>query len=147
MMMINTNGRHLLVEYWDCDSDVLDDPSVIESLMREAAIAAGATIVGTVFHQFSPCGVSGVVVVQESHLSVHTWPEAGYAAVDFYTCGDCVPETAHRLLREGFGSRRFELVVVERGLARPPRSIRVRDVVAVTPPESAVALAVQEMPA
>ena len=66
-----------------------------------------------------------VVVVKESHLSVHTWPEAGYAAVDFFSCGDCAPEEAHAVLREGLGAERSELMVVHRGLTGPDGSMRV----------------------
>ena len=95
---------------------MLDNLEAIEALMKQAAIAAGATIVTSTFHRFVPQGVSGVVVVQESHLSIHTWPEVGYAAVDFYTCGDCVPEEAHKTLFDGLQARDYELMVVERGL-------------------------------
>lgn len=84
-------------------------------MLQRAAIAAGATIVGKVFHRFSPHGVSGVVVVQESHISIHTWPEEGYAAVDFYTCGECSPERAHDLLNEELAATSYELVTVSRG--------------------------------
>lgn len=113
---LNTRGRHLLVEYGGCSPSKLDDLDAVEALMKEAAVAAGATIVTSTFHRFMPQGVSGVVVVQESHLSIHTWPEVGYAAVDFYTCGDCVPEEAHRTLFEGLEARDYELMTVERGI-------------------------------
>src|SRR5690554_1084674 len=113
---LNTRGRHLLVEYGGCSPEVLDNLELVEKLMKQAAEAAGATIVTSTFHRFMPQGVSGVVVVQESHLSIHTWPEVGYAAVDFYTCGDCVPEEAHRSLFEGLQARDYEIMVVERGL-------------------------------
>ena len=113
--MIDTLGRHLLVEYRGCEADILNDYDRIESMLQRAAIAAGATIVGKVFHRFSPHGVSGVVVVQESHISIHTWPEEGYAAVDFYTCGECSPERAHDLLNEELAATSYELVTVSRG--------------------------------
>ena len=71
--------------------DVLNDPARLETLMKRGVVAARATTLGTIFRRFSPQGVSGVVVVEESHFSIHTWPEYGYAAVDFYTCGDCLP--------------------------------------------------------
>jgi S-adenosylmethionine decarboxylase proenzyme len=86
--------------------------------MKRAALAAQTTLVQSVFHRFSPQGVSGVVVVEESHLSIHTWPEYGYAAVDFFTCGEGLPESAHAVLREGLGAERSEVMKVERGL--PP---------------------------
>ncbi len=80
-------GRHLLLELYACDRDRLDDLTRLERALKEAARRSGATIVETVFHRFMPHGVSGVVVVAESHLAIHTWPEYGYAAVDFFTCG------------------------------------------------------------
>lgn len=121
---METRGRHLLAEYRGCDRARLDDEAVVEALMRRAAAAAGATVVAACFHRFAPQGVTGVVVVEESHLSVHTWPEHGYAAVDFFTCGACDPEVAHRVIGDGLGARRAELLLIERGL-EGPRSMRV----------------------
>lgn len=83
-------GRHILVEFMNCKADVLNDVAAIESAMVEAAKIAGATVINSTFHHFSPYGVSGVVVIQESHLAIHTWPEYRYAAVDLFTCGDTV---------------------------------------------------------
>lgn len=123
---MDTKGRHLLVEYYGCQKAILDDVKRVETLLKRAAAAAGATVVQSVFHRFAPQGVSGVVVVEESHLSVHTWPETGYAAVDFYTCGDCLPERAHDVLRDGFQPSHAEVILVERGL-RGPRSMQVRE--------------------
>ncbi len=111
-----TAGRHLVAEYRDCDPAVLNDIDAITSLMQRAAVAAGATVVSTAFHRFSPTGVSGVVVIQESHLSVHTWPEQSYAAIDFYTCGTCDPKLAHDVLAEGLGAGHGELVMLRRGV-------------------------------
>lgn len=83
-------GRHILVEFLNCKADVLNDVVAIEKAMVEAAQIAGATVINSTFHHFSPYGVSGVVVIQESHLAIHTWPEYRYAAVDLFTCGDTV---------------------------------------------------------
>lgn len=83
-------GRHILVEFLNCKADVLNDVAAIENAMVEAAQIAGATVINSTFHHFSPYGVSGVVVIQESHLAIHTWPEYRYAAVDLFTCGDTV---------------------------------------------------------
>ncbi len=88
--MLNALGRHILVEFSDCNPEVLNDVSVIEKSMIEAAQIAGATVINSNFHHFSPFGVSGVVVIQESHLAIHTWPEYRYAAVDLFTCGETV---------------------------------------------------------
>lgn len=113
---METLGRHLLAEYHGCNPEVLNDLKRIENLMNEAAVAAGATVVQSAFHLFRPHGVSGVVIVQESHLSIHTWPETGYAAVDFYTCGEASPEAAHAWLANGLKADRCDLMVVNRGL-------------------------------
>lgn len=121
---MKTTGRHLLVEYRGCDPVLLNDQAYVERLMRRAAEVAGATIVASVFRDFTPQGVTGVVVVEESHLSIHTWPEYGYAAVDFYTCGDCSPDAAHRLLNEELQAREAEVMAVARG-EQSPQSIRV----------------------
>ena len=116
---MDTFGRHLLAEYRGCSADFLDDAPAVEALLREAADAAGATVVQVVLHRFAPQGVSGVVVVEESHLSIHTWPERGYAAVDFYSCGDCSAEAAHAVLEAAFGPESAELMIVERGRGGP----------------------------
>ncbi len=93
-------GKHLIVELSDCDPVVLNDVTAMEEYLNEAARKSGATIVRSVFHRYNPQGVSGVVVIAESHLSLHTWPEYGYAAVDFFTCGDRVdPYKAHDYLK------------------------------------------------
>lgn len=140
---MDTLGRHLLAEYHGCDSSVLDDLNLVETLMNEAAIAAKATVVQSAFHLFRPQGVSGVVIVQESHLSIHTWPEEGYAAVDFYTCGDCEPELAHAWLAQALKAKHCDLMVVERGMRdRAGSSMAiVRDEVQTTPPRVELRLA------
>ena len=83
-------GRHILADFYGCRATDLDSPAFIQDCMHNAAIKANATIVQEDFHKFSPWGVSGVVVIQESHLTIHTWPEYSYAAVDLFTCGDGV---------------------------------------------------------
>ncbi len=118
-------GEHLLAEFAGCDADFLNDPRAMEALLVKAAEAAGATVVAKVFHQFRPQGVTGVVVVAESHLSIHTWPELGYASADLYTCGDARPIRAYEVLREGLAARDAELLEVRRGLTSGPR-MRVR---------------------
>ncbi|HUV31858.1 MAG TPA: adenosylmethionine decarboxylase [Acidobacteriota bacterium] len=114
---MKTLGRHLIVEYSECDRAVLDDEHLIEEYMNEAVRQSGATAVGSVFHRYSPQGVSGVVVIAESHISVHTWPEYGYAAVDFFTCGDSVdPYKAHEYIREMLGSKHPAVSELKRGI-------------------------------
>ena len=100
---MNALGRHILVEYFGCPTDILNDVPFIESSMVAAAKEADATVINATFHHFSPFGVSGVVVIQESHLAIHTWPEYGYAAVDLFTCGETVdPWICYRSLLKSF---------------------------------------------
>ena len=107
-------------------ASVLDDLKRIEALMNEAARAAQTNIVASVFQPFEPQGVTGVVVVEESHLSIHTWPESGYAAVDFFTCGDSMPERAHEVLVAGLRAQYAEVMHVERGSRVPGRGMQLR---------------------
>ncbi len=123
--MVETNGKHILAEYHDCRVEVLNNLDAIQAAMLDAARAADANIVAKAFHRFSPHGVSGVVVIEESHLSIHTWPEVGYAAVDFYTCGDCVPEAAHQSLLQSLQAAYAEMIVVDRGRIERDRSMQV----------------------
>jgi S-adenosylmethionine decarboxylase len=88
--------------------------------MRAAAERARAHVVAEVKHRYAPHGVTCLLVLAESHFSLHTWPEAGYAAADFYTCGSLQPELALELLREGLSATRFELLTVERGRRQAP---------------------------
>lgn len=122
---MDTRARHLLAEYHGCAPAVLDDPVALEALLRAAAEAARVRAVDAQFRRLSPQGVSGVIVIEESHLSIHTWPEHGYAAADFFTCGDGAPETAHALLADGLHAARVEALLIERGLSGPGPSIRV----------------------
>ncbi len=123
---MDTQGRHLLVEYHGCDGAVLNDLECIKQVMLDAAKAAKAHVVASVFHPFTPQGVSGVVVIEESHLSIHTWPEKGYAAVDFYTCGDCLPEDADAALRTALNPQRIESMMITRGLNDHDQSASMR---------------------
>ncbi len=114
---MNALGRHLLVELNDCDREVLNDLDLLRDAMLTAAIKCGAVVLGDSFHRFSPQGVSGVVVIAESHLSVHTWPEYGYAAVDVFTCGSTVnPQTAAEVLIERLGSKSHSITEIPRGV-------------------------------
>lgn len=83
-------GIHLLIELWSCNRKKIDTLDYLEKIMVQAAEVAGATVLKSAFQDFNPQGVSGVVVIAESHLTIHTWPEHGYAAVDIFTCGTSV---------------------------------------------------------
>ncbi|MCR4398524.1 MAG: adenosylmethionine decarboxylase [Firmicutes bacterium] len=84
---MNALGRHVLAEVYGCNRSILDDTVKVQQVMVNAALKAGADVREVAFHKFHPQGVSGVVVISESHVAVHTWPEYGYAAVDVFTCG------------------------------------------------------------
>ncbi|WP_238531560.1 polyamine aminopropyltransferase [Nitritalea halalkaliphila] len=108
-------GNHILVEFMRCDPHVLNDVSSIERDMVEAARKAGATVINSTFHHFSPYGVSGVVVIEESHLAIHTWPEYGYAAVDLFTCGEMDAWISFDFLKEAFRSDSYSAIEMKRG--------------------------------
>ena len=109
-------GRHILVEFHGCSTEILNDVPRIETSMLEAAKEAGATIISSVFHHFSPFGVSGVVVIQESHLAIHTWPEYRYAAVDLFTCGYSVnPWISYDALKQAFQAEHGSAIELNRG--------------------------------
>jgi len=114
---LNALGRQILVEYYDCDSKALNDCNLVASAMLDAARISGATIVEEVFHLFNPHGISGVVVIAESHLTIHTWPEYGYAAVDLFTCGEEIqPEKAFEHLKECLGANSVSVMELKRGV-------------------------------
>ena len=113
---VKTIGRHLIAEFYRCDLEILDDVDRIRQSMLAAAEQIGATVLGDSFHKFTPQGVSGTVVISESHLSVHTWPEYGYVAVDIYTCGGLDPRPGFEQLREQFGAEAWRLQEILRGL-------------------------------
>lgn len=110
-------GTHLLVDLRDCNPAILQSLEAVRDALVSAAKEAKATIVDISFHEFSPFGISGMVVIAESHLSIHTWPEYGYAAVDIFTCGDVIkPEVAAASLIERFESKNPSMVEMKRGI-------------------------------
>jgi S-adenosylmethionine decarboxylase proenzyme len=114
-------GRHVLLELRDCDAAKLDDLPFLRHTMLNAAEETGATIIGEIFHQFAPQGVTGVVAIAESHLCIHTWPEFGYAAVDIFTCGAAFePTEAARLIVAALESKDPEITEVIRGQLHAP---------------------------
>lgn len=110
-------GRQILVEYYDCDRNVLDDEALIREILLEGVRRSQATIVSDTFHTFSPHGVSGVVVIAESHVAIHTWPEHGYAAVDIFTCGETIdPWIIQKYLETNFDAGNVSSMEMKRGL-------------------------------
>ncbi|MBK7760877.1 MAG: adenosylmethionine decarboxylase [Deltaproteobacteria bacterium] len=116
-------GWHHLVELYGCEVAALDDLPRVEAALIAAAKAAGATVLDVRFHKFAPQGVSGVVLIAESHLSVHTWPEHAYAAVDLFTCGATLDaEPAVALLQAALRATTVSRQAIPRGRALiPPR--------------------------
>ncbi|MBQ9688205.1 S-adenosylmethionine decarboxylase proenzyme [bacterium] len=110
-------GQHVLAEFFECNPNILNNLEKVEQLMVEAALECGATIVQKCFHRFNPYGISGVVIIAESHLAIHTWPELGYAAVDLFTCGSkCDPTVAFEYLRKCFASKSSSYTALKRGI-------------------------------
>jgi len=114
---VDTRGTHFLIELWECNRKSLDSTKVVAEVMQKAARAAKAKPVNAVYRHFDPQGVSGVMVVEESHLSIHTWPESGYAAIDIFTCGTkCKPSRAVEVFGQSFGAVACEVREFVRGL-------------------------------
>ena len=111
-------GRQMTVEFYDCAADILADAKRLEEVFLTAAQRSGAHVVNSTFHSFEPQGVSGVVVISESHFAVHAWPEHDYAAVDLFTCGSGVDFTAAvKALAEGMNSGQWIISsMVNRGI-------------------------------
>ncbi len=107
-------GTHLLIDLWGASQ--LDEPAFIDATLRRAATAAGATILHGHFHHFTPNGgVSGVVVLAESHISIHTWPERSFAAIDVFMCGECDPRLSIPVIRDAFLPQRVDVNEERRG--------------------------------
>jgi S-adenosylmethionine decarboxylase len=110
-------GKHLLLELKDCNPKTLTNLEFVQETLKNAALEAKATIVEVAFHEFSPFGISGMVIIAESHLAIHTWPEYGYAAVDVFTCGDLIdPKVAANFLIEKFESKNPSIIEMKRGV-------------------------------
>jgi len=110
-------GRHLLAELAECNIAILNNRPELEKIMKEAARRSGATVVDSVFHHYNPQGLSGIVVIAESHLSIHTWPEYGYAAVDCFTCGSSVdPTKALDYIKAALNCKSINIKDLKRGI-------------------------------
>jgi S-adenosylmethionine decarboxylase len=109
-------GRHLLLEMWDCNREILEDAGQITQIMCDAAGDAGATVVKSIHHEFNPPGITAVAILSESHISVHTWPIEGYVAVDIFTCGTVAdPQLAIKGLLEAFEPKDHTSIEINRG--------------------------------
>ncbi len=110
-------GKHILIELNDCNKDLLNDIEYLRTSLSDVARLIGATVIKDTFYQFTPQGVSGVVIIAESHLSIHTWPEFNFAAVDVFTCGDVIePRNAVKPLADRLKARSTTYLEVKRGV-------------------------------
>ena len=114
--MMKELGHHYLIELYACKGKTFQTTDQVRKAMLRCAEAAGITVLNQLFHAFSPHGVSGVLVISESHIAVHTWPEHGYIAVDLFSCNLQVDaETFIAACRKAFGAGRHEVKLVLRG--------------------------------
>jgi S-adenosylmethionine decarboxylase proenzyme len=113
--MRNDFGKHLLVDFIDCDPTVIGTVAPAKEIVLRAMKECGATILTDLFHQFQPFGVSGIVLIAESHASFHSWPEDRFAALDIFTCGEMEPTIAVEIMKRGFAARKTVIKVLVRG--------------------------------
>lgn len=112
-------GRHIIVEAFDCDCETLNNTKLLRTILLNAVKEANMTVCGEVFYEFSPHGVTGVVVVKESHISIHTWPEYNYASIDIFTCGtNSNPWKAYRYIVETLKPKRIQVLELKRGMLK-----------------------------
>ncbi len=113
---MDTLGRHLILEMWGCCKDIIDDVRVVKEILAKATESTKATLVDVICHRFSPYGVTGVAILAESHISVHTWPEYGYAAADVFICGDTLnPQNAAAFIIQAFHAKETSALELKRG--------------------------------
>ena len=110
-------GTHLIAELAECNQEALNDEEFLRAKLREAAHIADATVLGVHSHKFTPAGGTAFALLAESHISIHTWPELGYAAVDAFTCGQSVrTELAIESVAHALDSKNTKIITVKRGL-------------------------------
>ena len=107
-------GKHYLLNLYDCSFVLLNDEQFLIKLLESAAILSGATVIQTIFKKFDPQGVTVICLLAESHISIHTWPEEGKAAVDVYTCGDCNPKIGCDIIIQQLYAQDHTLSYIER---------------------------------
>lgn len=111
-------GKQILVELFDCDSDCLDGTENVKKALTDVAVSIDVDVIKSAFHQFSPHGISGVLLIRESHITIHTWPEYGYAAVDVFSCNHSIcPENVTAEFCARFGAKRSTVQTILRGKA------------------------------
>ena len=114
-------SKHLLLELYRCDREKLNDESFLRCILNRAAKLANATVLNLISNKFEPHGVTAIALLAESHISIHTWPESNYSAVDIFTCGQyMMPEVASQYLIEALKAEEHSLRVIERN---PPEAV------------------------
>ncbi|WP_347549335.1 adenosylmethionine decarboxylase [Pseudalkalibacillus hwajinpoensis] len=121
---MDTMGRHVIAELWGCDIEKLNNMKFIEETFVEAALKSGAEVREVAFHKFAPQGVSGVVIISESHLTIHSFPEHGYASIDVYTCGDLDPNVAANYIADALMADTRENIELPRGMGPVKPKVR-----------------------
>ncbi len=115
-------GKHVIAEFYKCNPLTLNNSQAVEKIMTEAAVISGVNIIHPFFHNFSPQGVSGIIVISESHFAIHTWPEYSYSAVDLFSCSDFMFKDALRHIRDQFESEEYFISEINRGLPELPEA-------------------------
>jgi len=117
-------AKHLLIELKDCNTDLLNDMEFLRGVLTDVAKHIGAAVIKDSFYRFSPQGISGVVIIAESHISIHTWPEYNFAAVDVFTCGDIIePKNAIKPLAEKLKAKSTTYIELKRGILQESRVV------------------------
>ncbi len=109
-------GSHLIAELFNCSEYIISDANKIEEVMLKAAKLSKTTVIKKFFHEFSPFGISGVLIIAESHFTIHTWPEYAYAAVDIFTCGDIEYQPAVDYIKNEFEAKECSVFHFNRGI-------------------------------
>jgi len=119
--MDNPRGTHLIIDLFDCASDkILDDMKAIEKILDECVKITGVTCLGKLSHHFKPSGVTMIYLLEESHISAHSWPGNRYISIDYYTCGSADPTKVLDYISEQFKPARLKYRVIERGYDETP---------------------------
>jgi S-adenosylmethionine decarboxylase len=116
---LTKEGKHIIIDAFECDSAGLNDIKFLEGMCTKAALDADMEILYSYFHQFEPQGVTGVLVLSTSHLSIHTWPEEGYVSLDFYTCGNLELTPQVEFLIKELSSKQAMVYSISRGVSYP----------------------------
>ena len=118
---LSQQSKHLLLELYSCNREKLNDESFLRCILNRASKLANATVLNLISNKFEPQGVTAIALLAESHISIHTWPESNYSAVDIFTCGqNMMPEIASQYLIESLMAKEHSLLVIERN---PPQSV------------------------